>query len=45
MITPGVHRLGTAGGGVAYGLQVYGTAVFTSYAYAGGLDLQIIAPL
>jgi hypothetical protein len=43
-ITPGVHRLGLPASGVAYGLKVYGTAVFTSYAYAGGLDLQVIAP-
>jgi hypothetical protein len=43
-ISPGVHRLGLPASGVAYGLKVYGTAVFTSYAYAGGLDLQVIAP-
>jgi hypothetical protein len=42
----GVHRLGssTANGSLTYGIKVYGTATFTSYAYPGGLDLEVIEP-
>jgi hypothetical protein len=43
-VMPGVHTLGLAGGSVAYGLKVYGTATYTGYAYPGGLDLQVITP-
>jgi hypothetical protein len=42
-IDAGVHRLASSDGR-AFGAKVYGVSSFTSYMYAGGLDLQVINP-
>jgi len=43
VVTPGAHQLRTSEG-VPLGVKVYGTALFTSYMYPGGLDLRLLAP-
>jgi hypothetical protein len=43
-VMPGVHTLGVSGSSMPYGVKVYGTALFTGYAYPGGLDLTVITP-
>jgi hypothetical protein len=42
-VTPGRHQLRTVEG-VAFGVKVYGTALYTSYMYPGGLDLRLLTP-
>ncbi|MEZ4394757.1 MAG: IgGFc-binding protein [Polyangiales bacterium] len=42
-VRPGWHQLQTVEG-VPFGVKVYGTARYTSYAYPGGLDLRLLTP-
>lgn len=42
-VRPGWHQLRTVEG-VPFGVKVYGTARYTSYAYPGGLDLRLLTP-
>lgn len=42
-IAPGSHRI-TSVGGEPFGLKLLGVAPYTSYAYPGGLDLQLAGP-
>lgn len=42
-VRPGWHQL-RAVEGVPFGVKVYGTAQYTSYAYPGGLDLRLLTP-
>lgn len=41
LVERGAHRVT---GNLAFGLQLYGLAAYTSYAYPGGLDLHRITP-
>jgi hypothetical protein len=42
-INPGAHHIESAGQR-PFGIKVYGIALYTSYMYPGGLDLQVITP-
>jgi hypothetical protein len=41
---PGIHWVGTPAGTERYAIKVYGGAWSTSYAYPGGMDLQVLPP-
>jgi hypothetical protein len=43
-IGAGVHRVDASDGATHVGVSVYGDAIYTGYAYPGGLDLNVINP-